>query len=299
MRIDSMTVEQARNADIITFLESRCCYTFKQHLSAYRCVQHPSLAVKGDRRTWYWHSKSIGGFGSIDYMIKIEHVPFRAAVRIILSSSTGKLTPISMRTAPEAQPKTLILPEKSGTFLRLWDYLCRRRGISSEIVRALIQEGKIYEDNRGNVVFIGFDECGTPRFASVRGTSSNRIFRIDCRGSDKRYSFQMTYSLSETLYIYESAIDAMSAASIDIALSSNTNVWKRYNRLSLSGTSDIAIPKYLQMYPNTKELVFCLDNDPPGREAASSLAMKYADQGHRTRILLPTRKDYNEILVYD
>jgi len=48
-----------------------------------------------------------------------------------------------------------------------------------------------------------------------------------------------------------------------------------------------------------KEMVFCLDNDPAGREAAVSMARKYADKGYVTRLELPKNKDYNvDLLEY-
>ena len=42
-----------------------------------------------------------------------------------------------------------------------------------------------------------------------------------------------------------------------------------------------------------KELVFCLDNDPAGHEAAASMARKYADRGYTARYELPQGKDFN------
>lgn len=288
--IDEKTVEQARNADIIAFLEQRHGFAFVHRGGAYRCQEHTSLTIKSDRLSWYWHSKGIGGHGALDYLIKAENMPFREAVEAVAG--------ITPATAPpqreEEQTKTLVLPEKRGIPLRLYDYLCLKRGIDSEIVDTLIQEKKLYEDKRGNVVFIGFDEHGKARFASSRGTYGDCSFRGDCAGSDKRYSFSMVACApSERLYIFESPIDAMSHASLEIAA---TGAWKRHSRLSLAGTSDIALPFFLNQHPAVKELVFCLDNDAPGREAAAILARKYADRGYTARIELPRGKDFNEDL---
>ena len=44
-------------------------------------------------------------------------------------------------------------------------------------------QDRLYEDKRGNVVFVGHDEQGAARFASVRSTYSD--FRGDCMGSGK------------------------------------------------------------------------------------------------------------------
>ena len=296
MKIDNAIVEQARNADMIAFLEKHCGFTFIQKRGTYRCKQHPSLAVKNDRRSWYWHSKGIGGFGAIDYLMKIEQLLFREAVEAA-KPGIGIVVSSAQYTAPE-KLITLFLPEKAGMPLRLYNYLCVKRGIDGNIVNNLIQQGKLYEDRRGNVVFVAYDERKKPRFASIRGTYDNRVFRMDCVGSDKRYGFNVASSApSERLYIYESPIDLMSAGSLENAATGDKDAWKQHNRLSLGGTSDIALPFFLNQHKEVKELVFCLDNDEPGREASGALSKKYADDGYDTRIEYPSGKDFNEDLT--
>ena len=288
--IDTKTVEQARNADMIVFFEQRCGFTFAYRGGVYRCEQHQSLAVKNDRISWYWHSKGIGGHGAIDYLIKLEGLSFRQAVEAV--SGIAPATPPPQREAEP--PKTLILPQKVGTPLRLYDYLCGQRCIDGGLVNALLGEEKLYEDRRGNVVFVGYDEQHKARFASLRGTRAGRPFRMDCAGSDKRYGFHMAAcGASGRLYLFESPIDAMSHASLAIAATGGGDAWKQHSRLSLAGTSDTALPFFLNQHPAVRELVFCLDNDAPGREAAAAMVRKYAAKGYDMRIELPTGKDFN------
>ena len=262
MMIDNKTVEQARNADIIAFLEKYGGLTFKPMSGGYRCKEHESLAVKADRLSWYWHSRGVGGFGALDYLVKAENMPFREAVEVV----TGA-TPLTAPTKPQREaepPKTLILHEKADVPLRLYDYLCNKRGIDGDVVNTLMQKEMLYEDRRGNVVFVGHDEHGAARFASLRGTCGD--YRGDCAGSDKRYGFSVAACApSDRLYLYESAIDLMSHASLVNADTGDTGAWKRHNRLSLAGTSDTAIPFFLNQHRAVKVLVFCLDNDTAGR----------------------------------
>jgi len=164
----------------------------------------------------------------------------------------------------------------------LYDYLCKRRGIDGDIVNTLIQKEMLYENRRENVVFVGYDEHNKARFACLRGTHGDCQFRGDCAGSDKRYGFSVAACApSERLYLYESAIDLMSHASLENADTGDTGAWKRHNRLSLAGTSDTAIPFFLNQHKAVKELVFCLDNDPAGREATAIMARKYAAKTSR------------------
>ncbi len=286
--IDNKTVEQARNADVIAFLEQRRGLAFVQRGGAFRCKEHDSLAVKADRLSWYWHSRGVGGYGALDYLIKAEGLPFREAVEAV----TG-IAPAAPPARPaEAPPKILVLPEQRGFPLRLLDYLCVKRGIGADIVDTLIHEKKLYEDKRGNVVFVGHDESGKARFASLRGTGGDCRFRVDCAGSDKRYGFHMGCASSGRLYVFESPIDAMSHAT----LTGGTGVWKQDSRLSLGGTSDAALLFFLNQRPFVREVVFCLDNDGPGREAAANLARKCAQMGLQARIQFPQGKDFNEDL---
>jgi hypothetical protein len=171
MIIDERTLEQARNADLIAFLGKRYGFTFDHQGGAFRCKLHQSLAVKDDRRSWYWHSKAIGGYGALDFLIIGECMPFRQAVETINGTVT-EIAPPRRETEPQ---KTLVLPEKAGIPLRIYDYLCVKRGISRSIVDELIQKEMIYQDKTGNIVFVGNDENNKPRFACVRGTYTDKV----------------------------------------------------------------------------------------------------------------------------
>jgi hypothetical protein len=115
-------------------------------------------------------------------------------------------------------------------------------------------------------------------------------------GSDKRYGFNVSFPAADQLYIYESPIDLMSMASIENDFRGNSEAWKSRSRLSLSGTTDTAIPFFLNQHRAIKELVFCLDNDTAGQEASRSLSHKYAEKGFYVRIEPPYGKDFNEDL---
>jgi hypothetical protein len=203
------------------------------------------------------------------------------------------------KTALPSARARLILPEKAGfLYKRLYAYLNQTRGIDSSIITALIHERKIYEDQRGNVVFVGYDENNVARFASLRGTYTDKPFRMDCAGSDKRYSFNMMATMpSERLYVFESPIDAMSHASIETVVTGGKGAWNCYSRLSLAGTSDAALSFFLRRYNSIKELIFCLDNDAAGQEASINMARSYGEKGYITRIEPPKGKDCNDDLL--
>lgn len=291
--MNSKIIEDARNTDMINFLRKRNGFTFTVHPGSYRCDQHTSLVIDDDRLSWYWHSKGVGGYGAIDYLIRIEDMTFKNAMEAI----EGNIQIAYVPAKTKKSSSILNIPKKKHIAVRLYKYLCVHRGIADNIVNTLIDEGKIYESDRGNLVFVAYDETNKPRFASLRSMYPDKCFRRDCSGSDKSYGFNMTFSQTPRLYIFESPIDAMSHATLEIISTGDKNAWTQQNRLSLSGTSDKAILKYLEMHPFTKELIFCLDNDDAGRSATTTMIRKYENMGCTAFDEPPRGKDLNEDLL--
>jgi DNA primase len=88
----------------------------------------------------------------------------------------------------------------------------------------------------------------------------------------------------------------MSHASLVNADTGDTGAWKRDSRLSLSGTSDVALDFFLNKQNSVRALVFCLDNDTVGRAAAATMAREYAHKGYTVLNKPPRGKDFNEDL---
>lgn len=289
--IDKTILNNARSIDLIDFLERYKGFHFRPTIGEYRCTEHTSLAVKSDRLSWYWHSKGIGGYGAIDFLMKIEGFDFKEALTLLADE------PIPAPLPPTTDiQRDFIIPEKAKSNRRAYAYLTITRGLDSKIVQELFQKEYIYEDIKGNAVFVGIDEQGKPRYATLRGTYTDKPFRMDYVGSDKRYSFCIN-GASSHLYTFESPIDCISHATLENTIQGNTGAYRADSRLSLGGTSGIALAYYLQRYSHINELIFCLDNDDTGRKRAIRLAREYADKGYYTRLELPTLKDYNEVLL--
>ena len=293
--IDDKIIEHARTLDVVDFFRTRYGLDFIKRGSSFRAKQHPSLAVKADRLSWYWHSKNVGGFGVLDCLIHLENMAFGEAVATVANI---ELPPVPIiQGMKEDVPPILKLPENAGVTHRLYDYLCVRRSIDAQIVNALVKDGTIYEDKRHNVVFIGRDEAGIARFACLRGIMQNVCFRSDVTGSNKRYGFRIDGKMPHLLYVFESAIDALSHATLTNIHRSNQNSWLHHTRLSLSGTSDVALNHYLHKNPNIKEIVLCLDNDEAGQNATHIIADKYTKKGYSIRKEIPENQDFNADLM--
>lgn len=147
------------------------------------------------------------------------------------------------------------------------------------------------------VVAMGYDEQGKPAFSSYRATIQSLKFRGDVAGSDKHYSFFMQGQSEEGVYVFESFIDAMSHAELTNLKYGKSDAWKMHNRLSLSGTSDVALDAWLKRHPDVSKICFCLDNDDAGRRATNKMVEKYKDIGYEVYVKYPSAKDYNEELI--
>ncbi len=87
----------------------------------------------------------------------------------------------------------------------------------------MIAKKKLYQDNRNNCVFVGYDMSGIPRYALRVGTNPNYKFKGEVEGSNKAFAPSPRYNpKSNNVAVFESVIDALSYESMIVAEPSNT-----------------------------------------------------------------------------
>ena len=180
------------------------------------------------------------------------------------------------------------LPEKEENNDRIIRYLTENRGIEKNLVEKWISSGDIYEEKKHhNVVFVGRDADGIPRYAHCRGTGEIK-YRGDVAESDKSCGFSHR-GTDNQLFVFEAAIDLLSFIQLF------PKDWNKRSYLSLGGISGVALMAFLSERPQITSVFLCLDNDQPGNEACEKLAEEIPD-GYSIIRLKPSRKDWNEIL---
>ena len=293
-------LERARDTNMLDFLSSKG-YSFKPSGKGYKCKEHDSLVINGDCHRWYWNSCAMGGHSAIDFCIKIEGMTFPEALHHILGK---QLVQTSVPTQPiqesfNSAAADIILPKaEKGKYKRLFGYLCMKRKIDPQIVKELVSRKLLYQDEKGNVVFLGYDKNSKkPQYASIRGTGDKQ-FRGDIKNSRKEVGFFIGNPNADTLQIFESPIDAMSFATILLMYQNKTvsDILNNYAMLSLGGTSDVALEHYLNNHDNVKKIVTALDNDSAGVLAAEKITGKYKDKYTITHFNY-SGKDLNDSLV--
>lgn len=190
-------IEQARQIDLLSYLQR---YKPDELVTITRGVyslrSHDSLKISNGK--WYRWASGVGGVSALDYLVKVENMPFVDAVKHLLGCSIEYPFP---KTIPkEKTPNPFALPRRNFNNDRVIQYL-KQRGISEATIQMCIDRGILYEDNRHNCCFIGKDENGTPRYATIRSSSPNHTFLMDIEGSNKAYSFRVESPASDELYL--------------------------------------------------------------------------------------------------
>ena len=304
----SITAEQkqaAHEVDLVSYLESKG-YELNHRGNSYKIkISKPysgdmsSLSIFDDRRGWKrWSSGEHGG-DAISFLQLNMGMSFQEAVLELNGSGVAAYIPPPPKADNHIhETKDLVLPKKcEGKYSRAFAYLNKTRFIDSQVISKMISDKKIFQDDHNNVVFVGYNEEKKAAFACVRGTNTKVQYRGDCDGSDKRYAFSMEgKGSSGKLYVFEAPIDLLSHATMANKITGKEDAWTAHSRISLAGTSDVALEHYLSSHPEVKEIHFVLDNDKAGREAVAKYKPKYEEKGYKVVDHVLKNKDMNDEL---
>ena len=273
-------IDKANAVDLENFLRAQG-ETLVRSGKEYRWKAHDSLTVCGNK--WFRHSQSKGGF-PVDFVMEFYGKSFPEAVQM-LTGEPGEVQP----EADPAPSPAFRLPLRNVTNANIMNYLTQERKLSPSLVNFFIVAGDIYEDAaHHNVVFVGRDADGHPRYASSRGIREK--FRQDAAGAEKAFGFAHR-GTDKQLLVFEAPIDLLSFIELF------PKNWQQHNYLSLGGVSGKALRQFLSERPDVERVFLCLDADKAGEDACKRLAGLLPDTVSVTRIQ-PCMKDWNDVLVH-
>ena len=273
-------IDRANAANLEVFLRAQG-ETLVRSGKEYRWKAHDSLTVCGNK--WFRHSQSKGGY-PVDFVMEFYGKSFPEAVQL-LTGEPGEAQP----EADPAPSPAFRLPLRNVTNANILNYLTQERKLSPSLVNFFIAAGDIYEDAvHHNVVFVGRDADGHPRYASNRGI--NEKFRQDAAGAEKAFGFAHR-GTDKQLLVFEAPIDLLSFIELF------PKNWQQHNYLSLGGVSGKALRQFLSERPDVERVFLCLDADKAGEDACKRLAALLSDTVSVTRIQ-PCMKDWNDVLVH-
>jgi hypothetical protein len=293
-------IKLAREADLFAYLQSYEPGVLKRDGPNYRHKEHDSLVYVTGKRYWYWNSRG-RSINALDYLIQIRGYGLVDAVNRLVGDCVQQTTyrpVVSRHNDPER--KAFSLPYAKRCATSALSYL-QHRGISSEVISRCFRLGLFYEARyKGEpvCVFVGKDDAGNAKFACMRSITGN--LKKDVSGSDKRYSFCYPPKQpgSKHLAVFEAPIDALSHATLQEMQGWK---WDGY-RLSLGGTSHVALTAFLERHPEIKRVMLYMDNDLAGITNARKIKTMLREDARfkyiRVSVKPPRQgKDYNEKLI--
>ena len=136
------------------------------------------LYINTDTNEWYCFSQADkhGGRNAINCLTDILGMDFKTAVEALTGEniSYGVYKPTEQ---PPPKPRELIIPERAESMRNVFAYLCKARKIDSKIVSDLAHNGLLYQDKRGNAVFLHIDDNGEILGAELQGTNTYQRFK--------------------------------------------------------------------------------------------------------------------------
>jgi len=261
-------LKRARQIPVLAYIQAHESGNLKRVGREYRLRDHESVAV--GEKGWYWHSRGIGSWSALDYLTNVRRYGLVDAVCLLLGERPQERSDRVAAPAPRAPPERppFTLPPRNKDNRRVMAYL-QSRGIDRDLIVDCIKRGVLFESRHyHNAVFLGKDEHGKTRFAAMRSTTTK--FMCDAGGSDKRYGFLLPSDnpSSSEVAIFESPIDALSHQTLcKLGHMPAFDGW----RLSLGGTSTLALEHLLKQYPQITHCLVCTDNDEVGNMVAAKV----------------------------
>lgn len=298
-RFTNDEIEKANSSSVVDYIRS-LGLEMKRKGKSFKIEGYGGLFIDPYKNRWYCFSKRKGG-GPIQLVMFMENKTWVEAMKTIIDfrrkfidlnkSYSNEIKPMKKEKRNLAHNKKLKLPSKNNTYKHMIAYLIKTRGIDKDVVYKLIKNKILYEDERKNCVFVGYDKENKPRYAGLRGTNTNSPFKGEVAGSQKKFSFNIQGS-SNKIYVFESPIEVMSY----LTLNKNTEGIENHHMLSLAGVSDVDLERYLKDNPSIKEINLCLNNDETGVKATSGIKDKYKDK-YLINVEYPMLEDWNEELT--
>ena len=255
MQYTEEQIARANQTDLVSFLNAQGEQLVKSGREC-RWKKHDSVTISGNR--WYRHSQGTGGY-PVDFVMEFYNATFSETVKMLIGEEG------------EGRQKSCLAPSQD---FRLPDnekiikYLTEKREIEKKLVEEWINRGDIYEEKKHhNVIFVGRDTDGIPRYAHCRG-SGEITYRGDVAGSDKSYGFSYR-GTDNQLFVFEAAIDLLSFIQLF------PKDWKKRSYLSLGGVSSVALMTFLSERPQITSVFLCLDNARQGMRLVRNWQEKF------------------------
>lgn len=268
-------IKRARSANLTEFF-LRSGYDCERVGDDLHIKDFGGLYVNTVTNQWHCFGVEKGGTNALNCLTIVLGIDLVTAVNALTETSVCD-------SFYKAEKKNLVLPERADNMRTVFAYLCQTRKISSEIVSQLAHNRLLYQDIRGNAVFVHRDGSGAAVGAEIQGTNSKKRFKGVAPGTTDSV-FSVNLGEPRKCYVFESAIDLLS-------------FWQLADRQKIQGSMLVSMAglKYssIKSIADSGMTIYsCTDYDKAGQKFT-------LDHGLRScqRILEENSvKDFNELL---
>lgn len=283
--INDELIQKARNADLADYFQ-RSGYECELRKNELHVKGYGGLFVNTQTNEWFCFSQqgnNRGGKNPLNCLTDVLGIDFKTAVEQLSGGRLVYEKKQNQDVSFSERKRELVLPEKADNMKRVFAYLCQSRKISPELVSQLAHDGLLYQDTRGNAVFVHKDDNGKIIGAEIQGTSSFQRYKGVAAGTSDSV-FAVKIGEPKKCYVFESAIDLLSFKQLANQEKINNSVL-----VSMAGLKPNSIKKLAE---SGMKMYSCVDNDEAG--------IKFTESNNLTacRKILEDHgvKDYNDLL---
>jgi len=237
-----------------------------------------------------WLERELGGHAA-DSAVSTVRSPWNSPASSTHHATRGEDNCGTL--TPRPRPPQLRLPTPSLANLpRVRRYLTQVRGLAATLLDSLIEDGKLYADERGNAVFVMVaGKPNRPMGAELRGTG-DRVWRGLAPGSCKDAGyFWVGHREAQHLVLCESAIDAISCFQLQAQLHTAPLPGQCIG-ISTAGVRSDA-PWLRPLLTRGYQIHCGFDTDEPGEAASRQMITRHPS----IQRLRPPRHDWNDALT--
>lgn len=247
---------------------------YRQDASDRTRWRKPGSVLSINANLFFDHRNGTGGAGAFDLVMHARNCPFAEAAKTLMQDQTIRMPTPSEQHWPAVR-----------------EHLATARGIPKPLLDACKRRGILYADQRQNAVFRCTDTARRTTGAEILGTRTSpfrKAFKAMARGSRKAqgaFWVPASNQLPDTLFLAESALDALSA-SLLAETPKGATVFA-----SAAGATPI-LPKWIEAWKPAR-ILCAFDADTAGDQNAETLAKR----DPRVRRCRPKgARDWNEVI---
>ena len=177
-------------AEIADNLYGLTLYHSKNNHKYLKCYEHPSLVIDTQKNVAYFNAQSSSGFGlsGFDFVAFYEGISYLSA-REKLNEYYKKRDPRNLELYYYDSIKDTIIKHK-GVYLpkmnksndQIIQFLLDK-GISEKTINDLLNESIIYEDEKHNMIVVGYDIDSSLPVSGLKLGTKDKRYIAECHGS--------------------------------------------------------------------------------------------------------------------